>query len=49
MGKSEKSKEKDHRKSKETIWVDDPVRYENRRSGSGVKFGGHYEDVRGDK
>lgn len=44
MKKTQKSKQKDRNRTKGKIWVDEPVSFESRNTGSGVTFGGRYID-----
>lgn len=48
MEKSEKSRNKDTQKSKGKIWKDVKVPYAQRKTGSGVTFGGSYVNKEGD-
>lgn len=45
MEKTKKNKIKDYERTKGKKWVNIPVLYKDRTTGSGVTFGGKYVDV----
>lgn len=44
MEKSKKNKLKDYKRVKGKKWIDEPTMYKDRKSGSGLTYGGRYID-----